>query len=53
MILSTLVGDFDADLFTREAGQRIVSTAADIERFAVTLKQLAMRRVDQTDALEG
>jgi hypothetical protein len=30
--------------------QRIVCAAADIERFAVTLKTLPMRRVDQTNA---
>ena len=49
-VLAALVGEFDADLFTGRQAQRIVCAAADIERFAVTLKTLAMRRVDQTDA---
>ena len=49
-VLASIAEDFDADLYTGKQAQRIVCAAADIERFAVTLKTLAMRRVDQTDA---
>ncbi|HEY3830753.1 MAG TPA: hypothetical protein VGO03_00515, partial [Acidimicrobiia bacterium] len=49
-ILAAVVGDFDGDLYTGKQAQRIVCAAADAERLAVTLKTLAMRRVDQTDA---
>ena len=49
-VLAKIAVDFDADLFTGKQAQRIVCAAADVERFAVTLKTLAMRRVDQTDA---
>ncbi|HEY1739362.1 MAG TPA: DUF222 domain-containing protein, partial [Acidimicrobiia bacterium] len=48
--LTAIVADFDADLYTGKQAQRIVCAAADLERFAVTLKTLAMRRVDQTNA---
>ncbi|HEY1739195.1 MAG TPA: hypothetical protein VGI86_10815 [Acidimicrobiia bacterium] len=48
-VLASIAEDFDADLYTGEQAQRIVCVAADIERFAITLKTLAMRRVDQTD----
>ncbi|HEY3831149.1 MAG TPA: DUF222 domain-containing protein [Acidimicrobiia bacterium] len=49
-VLASIAEDFDGDLFTGKQAQRIVCAAADIERFAVALKALAMRRVDQTDA---
>jgi hypothetical protein len=48
--LAAIVADFDADLYTGRQAQRIVCAAADLERFAITLKTLAMRRVDQTNA---
>ncbi|HEY3832670.1 MAG TPA: DUF222 domain-containing protein, partial [Acidimicrobiia bacterium] len=49
-VLASVTEAFDGDLFTGKQAQRIVCAAADIERFAVALKALAMRRVDQTDA---
>jgi hypothetical protein len=49
-VLASITEDFDGDLYTGKQAQRIVCAAADLERFAVALKALAMRRVDQTDA---
>jgi hypothetical protein len=49
-VLAAVVGEFDGDLYTGRQAQRIVCAAADAERLVVTLKTLAMRRVDQTDA---
>ncbi len=47
--LAKLAGGFDADLLSGKQAQRVVCAAADIERFAVTLKT-AMRRVDESGA---
>src|SRR5207253_3334165 len=48
--LAGLTRDFDAGVLDGKQAQRVVCAAADIERFAVTIKTLAVRRVDETGA---
>src|SRR5436190_382844 len=48
--LAKLAANFDAGLLSGRQAQRVVCAAADIERYALVLKTLAMRRVDATGA---
>ena len=41
-------GSFDADVLDGSCAKRVVALATELERYAVALKTLAMRRVDVT-----